>query len=141
MQDAIYLALPFPPSVNDAVHYGKNKRTGRLVAFSSPTKKKFFADADAMFLAQKRALAGKRIEGPFTYHITLNESLRDPRSDGDNRQKYVLDFIQRVGLIQNDKWAAGGSWAWGPCDHPALIGIWPANSSNRVPLTHGTRES
>ena len=132
MIDAIYLALPFPPSVNDAVDFARNRSTGKVVAFSSKTKAAFVKEADAMFMQQRRSLAGKRISGPFVYHLTLNETLRDPRSDGDNRQKYVLDFLQRVELIDNDKWAEGGSWAWGPCEYPALIGIWPA-SINRVP--------
>lgn len=132
---AIYLALPFPPSVNDSVDIGKSKRTGKVVAFSSKSKDAFVKEADGMFLQQKRALAGQSIGGPFVYHLTLNEDLRSSVMDGDNRQKYALDFLQRVGLIANDKFAMGGSWAWGPCEHPALIGVWPFDPSvpHRVP--------
>lgn len=133
----IYLALPFPPSVNDAIDLGRSKATGKIVAFESPSKRAFIREADGMFLQQKRALAGAKIEGPFVYHLTLNEALRSSVMDGDNRQKYALDYLQRVGLIANDKFAMGGSWAWGPCEHPALIGVWPfdPSKSHRVPTT------
>lgn len=133
---AIFLQLPFPPSVNDAVDIGRSKKTGKAVAFSSKSKDAFFKEADGYFFEQKRALIGRKIEGPFTYHLTLNESLRTPLMDGDNRQKYAIDYLQRVGLIANDKWAQGGSWAWGPCDAPAVIGVWPYNPfvPHRVPV-------
>lgn len=129
---AIYLALPFPPSVNESLDIGRSKRTGKSVAFSSDTKRAFVKEADGMFLQQKRALAGQKIDGAFTYHLTLNEALRGPTMDGDNRQKYAIDFLQRVGLIANDKFAMGGSWAWGPCEHPALIGVWPFDTKHPV---------
>lgn len=122
---AIYLALPMPPSVNAATRVGRSKTTGKSVVFSSPEKRRFFSDADGYFLQQKQTLIGRKIEGPFTYHLTLNEALRHGNSDGDNRQKYALDYLQRAGLIANDKFAMGGSWAWGPCAFPALIGVWP----------------
>lgn len=141
MTEAIYLALPFPPSVNESLDIGRSKTTGKSVAFSSDAKRAFVKEADGMFLQQKRSLMGRRIEGPFVYHVTLNEALRHGNADGDNRTKYALDFLQRVGLIQNDKFAMGGSWAWGPCEYPALIGVWPFDpnskhcSVNRVPET------
>lgn len=133
---AIYLGLPFPPSVNDAVVIGKSRRTGKAMAFSSDTKRRFVADADVLYIQQKRALGGRRIEGAFTYHLTLNEALRTAAMDGDNRQKYALDYLQRVGLIKNDKYAAGGSWAWGPCEYPALIGVWPFDPDIKHPSIH-----
>lgn len=143
---AIFLQIPFPPSVNNATRVGRSKATGKSVVFSSPEKRRFFAEADAYFLQQKRSLAGLKIAGPFTYHLTLNESLRTPLMDGDNRQKYAIDYLQRVGLIANDKWAQGGSWAWGPCDAPAVIGVWPYDPATkevcirRVSTTQAERE-
>lgn len=123
---SIYLALPWPPSVNEANEVGTSRKTGKPVLFSGDAKRAFIKEADGMFLQQKRSLKGQSIDGPFTYHLTLNESLRTPAMDGDNRGKYALDFCQRVGLISNDKWAEGGSWAWGPCETPAMIGLWPS---------------
>lgn len=108
------LELPWPPSVNEANVIGKNRKSGKPLMYGGAAKIKFIKDADALYLTQKRSLGF--VAGPFTYHMTLNEKLRTPLMDGDNRGKYVLDFLQRVGLIENDKLAHGGSWSWGPCE-------------------------
>ena len=140
MSEPIYLALPFPPSVNQSLDLARGKN-GKVVAFQSKAKKDFLKEADALFLTQKRALNGRSIDGPFTYHLILNEALRHGNADGDNRQKYALDFLQRCRIISNDKHAQGGSWAWGPCDHAALIAVYPV-CSNRVPeLTENAEAS
>ncbi len=115
----VILHLPWPPSVNSANNYG------RKGYYPSDEKKKFFRDADALFLAQKRDLSAHRVKGPFTYHLILNRDLRGPLSDGDNLIKYPLDFAQRVGLIENDKLAEGGSWSWGSCEYGAMLSIHP----------------
>lgn len=141
MTEAIYLALPFPPSVNNSVDYARNKATGKVVAFQSAAKRAFLREADVLFLTQKRALIGRKIDGPFTYHLLLNESLRHGNADGDNRQKYALDFLQRVGLIANDKFAMGGSWAWGPCEHEAMIGVWPFDPNRQEPVSNRVSET
>lgn len=117
------LHLPFPPSLNHANNIGKNRRTGKMQVYASPEKAKFFGDADVLFLSQKRSL--ERVAGPFTYHLILNERMRHGNADGDNRGKYCLDYLQRVGLIDNDKLAAGGSWSWGPCEFGAMISVYP----------------
>ncbi len=141
MTDAIYLAIPFPPSANRGLAVGRSEVTGKPIVYQSPEKRGFVKRALELYMTQKRGLLGKRIAGPFTYHITLNEKLRHGNADGDNRQKYAIDFLQKVNLIDNDKLAEGGSWSWAPCEHEALISIWPA-SSNRVPdSTTGARES
>jgi len=72
----------------------------------------------------------KPVPGPFTYHLILNEKMRHGNSDGDNRGKYVLDFVQRVGLIENDKLAEGGSWSWGVCEFGALLSVRPVESAD-----------
>lgn len=110
--------LPFPPSLNHANSVGKDK-AGKIKFYPSEEKRKFVKDADDMMWEQQRHL--KPVRGPFTFHITLNENLRNPLSDGDNRGKYVLDFLQRVHLIDNDKFAQGGSWSWGPCEHGCQV--------------------
>lgn len=127
----VVLHLPMPPSVNAATRVGRNKYTGKAFVYSSPEKCRFFADADVLYLTQKRHLGFVR--GRFTYHLTLNEKLRDPRSDGDNRGKYALDYAQRVGLIENDKLAEGGSWSWGPCEHGAVLSIHPVSIAEEKP--------
>ncbi len=117
----IVLHLPWPPSVNAANKYS------RKGYYPSDEKKNFFRDADALFLTQKRALGGLNIKGPFTYHLVLNRDQRGPLADGDNRMKYPLDFAQRVGLIENDRLAEGGSWSWGNCEHGAMLSIHPVS--------------
>jgi hypothetical protein len=115
----IVLHLPFPPSVNEANKFSKRGY------YPSNAKRDFKRDADALFLTQKRALSGQKVEGPFTYHLILNIAQRGPLADGDNRIKFPLDFAQRVGLIDNDKFAEGGSWSWGECEHGAMLSIHP----------------
>ena len=123
----VVLHLPMPPSVNAATRVGRNKVSGKAFVYSSREKNKFFADASMLYLAQKRILGF--VKGPFTYHLVLNEKLRHGNADGDNRMKYALDFAQRVGLIENDKLAEGGSWAWGPCEHGAMLSIHRVNET------------
>lgn len=117
----VVLHLPFPPSVNEANKFSKRGY------YPSNAKRDFFRDADALFMTQKRGL--KRVDGPFTYHIILNEQMRHGLADGDNRLKYVLDFAQRVELIENDKLADGGSWSWGPCEHGAMLSVHPRSAA------------
>ena len=115
----IVLHLPFPPSVNEANKFGKRGY------YPSNAKQAFVAEAEGLFLTQKRALSGLKVEGPFTYHLVLNRARRGPLADGDNRIKYPLDCAQKFGLIENDKLAEGGSWSWGECEHGAMLSIHP----------------
>ena len=121
----IVLHLPFPVSANDA---NKFKRGTGTSYYPSSKKTKFFADANDLYMTQKRVLAGSKVEGPFTYHLILNRAQRRPLSDGDNLCKYPLDFAQRVGLIENDKLAEGGSWSWGECEYGAMLSIHPVRN-------------
>ncbi len=122
---SIVLHLPWPPSVNSA------NGLSRRGYYPRKQKEEFFRAADGLFMTQKRALAGLRVEGPFTYHLVLNRAQRTPSMDGDNRGKYPLDCAQKFGLIENDKFAEGGSWSWGDCEHGAMLSIHPVN--HRVP--------
>jgi hypothetical protein len=126
----IVLHLPFPPSVNEANKFSKRGY------YPSNAKRDFFRDADVLFLTQKRVLEPLS-DGPFTYHIVLNRAHRGPTSDGDNRLKYVLDYAQRVGLIENDKLAEGGSWSWGECEHGAMLSIHPVSVASALNSTAG----
>ena len=124
----VVLHLPMPPSVNAATRVGRNKYTGKAFVYSSREKNKFFSDASMLYLAQKRILGF--VKGPFTYHLVLSDKQRHGNADGDNRMKYALDFAQKVGLIENDKLAEGGSWSWGPCEHGAMLSIHPASTAS-----------
>jgi Holliday junction resolvase RusA-like endonuclease len=115
----VVLHLPYPPTINSS------GRVGSRGYYPSAAKQRFQTDADALFLTQKRSLAGLKINGPFTYHIVLNRAQRGPLDDGDNRIKAALDCAQKFGLIENDKLAEGGSWSWGNCEHGAMLSIHP----------------
>jgi Holliday junction resolvase RusA-like endonuclease len=110
----ITLHLPFPPTSNHTNGIGRRK-DGTPYVYSNKSLKQFQADAKVMYLQQRKS-CGTPIEGHFTYHIVLDQSRRAVARDGQNREKYVLDFLQDVGLIKNDKLADGGSWSWGPID-------------------------
>ncbi len=132
MTIAAILDLPMPPSSNAVARIGKSRATGKAFVFSDRRKMTFFREAEVYFLKQKRNVT--RVDGHFTYHLTLNETQRHGNADGDNRQKYVLDFLQRVGVIANDKYADGGSWSWGPCEHGCRISISPVQKRE---VNHG----
>lgn len=108
------LELPFPVSVN--AMYGKN----RYRVHPSKSYAKWIKAADDLVTIQKAAKTiGSPIAGHFTYHLVLSEAQRVYRGnarDGDNFTKVVLDYLQRIELIENDKFADSGTWAWGPCD-------------------------
>lgn len=123
----LILHLPMPPTLNHANTIGRNKRTGKPQFYPSKDKANFLKEADAMFLAQKRGL--QAVKGRFTYHLILNQEMRHGNADGDNRAKYALDYLQRVGLIENDKLAEGGSWSWGSCEHGAMLSVHPVSSA------------
>lgn len=107
--EVVTLVLPFPPSAN-RLWRNANSRT-----YLSESYREWKDEAHVAYLQQKKA-AGTPIKGNFHYHIVLDEKRRKRARDGDNRGKAVLDFIQSVGLIEDDKLADAGSWSWGPCD-------------------------
>ena len=103
------LSLPFPVSVN------RIWRTGNGRTYISPQYRTWKDQAYVAYIQQRKTV-GRPVVGNFTYHITLDEKRRKVARDGDNRGKCVLDFLQHVGLIEDDKLANAGSWCWGPVD-------------------------
>ena len=109
------LTLPMPPSVNE-LHTNGNGRRFRSKAYMDWLKQ-----AEGMFLTQKRTY-GQPVDGHFTYHVILDETKRGLGVQGDRYakdgsnydSKALLDFLQHVGVIKNDKYADAGSWSWGP---------------------------
>jgi Holliday junction resolvase RusA-like endonuclease len=102
------LALPFPISAN------RLWRKSRNVVHISQEYKAWKIEADGWYMQQKQNT--DRVTGPFTYHVTLDERRRSVAKDGDNRVKCLLDYLQRVERIVDDKHANGGTWAWGEAD-------------------------
>jgi Holliday junction resolvase RusA-like endonuclease len=111
------LHLPFPPSTNNLV------RSGRGRVYPTQAKKDFVAAADGLQMSIGPLPA--QVKGRFTFHLVLNEECDNGRMDADNYVKACLDYAQRVGVIENDRLQRGGSFAWGPCEHGALLSIHP----------------
>lgn len=103
------LELPFPISKNALRGHGR----GRV--YRSPAYKAWIAEADGKFLQQKQTCGGP-VLGHFKYHIALDWSRRTATNDGHNYEECVLDFLQRIKLIENDKLSDGGAWDWAPID-------------------------
>jgi Holliday junction resolvase RusA-like endonuclease len=67
--------------------------------------------ADAMMMGKMP----KPVHGHFNIAIVLDETQRV--GDADNRVKCVLDWLQRVELIDNDKLADHVAVYWGEAPH------------------------
>ena len=105
----VVLNLPLPPSANRL--WGQGGGVGKHRVFRTPEYKAWTRHADKIALTQKREL----IPQWFTVEILLHHSGRMARSsDSDNRIKAVLDYLQRIHIIENDKYCIGGSWRWAP---------------------------
>jgi Holliday junction resolvase RusA-like endonuclease len=105
------IRLPFPPSANRLWRAGKTK--GKF--YIDPSYAAWRLEAQRAFLMQKREL-GPSVHGGFQAFITLDEKKRKKASDADNRVKAVLDFLQKMELIKNDKDADRVCVSWGPVD-------------------------
>lgn len=105
------LKLPMPPSVNSIWRTGKNRRTGKTITYLDKKYTAWIVEADALLLTQKPF---PQIKGNFTAVVTLDQSKR--RGDADNRLKPIFDMLQRVGVIENDKYADKITVQWGEAD-------------------------
>jgi Holliday junction resolvase RusA-like endonuclease len=86
----ITLHLPAPLSVN---------RTRKIDWAAHKKTKEWLRQADASFLLQKRALAGRAITGPFELTLTLREG---SKTDLDNCCKLAIDTVRRFRLVTDD---------------------------------------
>ena len=98
--------LPYPPSVNSI--WRQNRKTGKT--YLDPKYRAWKAEVDGAFLQNKRIW--KPVPGRFRASFTLNES-QPHRGDLDNRIKAVLDVLQRLGLIENDRLCVKFDVEWG----------------------------
>ena len=92
----IVVDLPFPVSVN------RIWRAGRKFVYRSPQYKDWQGEAYAVWLQQKLTLPVKKIAGCYSLEIVLAEPDNRLRDLG-NYEKVLSDFIQSVGLIENDR--------------------------------------
>src|SRR5882672_6547107 len=85
------LDLPRPPSVNRFTHRLGNK---------SPEVLAWVKEADYCVM---RVRPRPRFTGPFEIKVTWNVD-QFGRFDCDNPIKPLLDYLQRVMIIENDRW-------------------------------------
>jgi hypothetical protein len=88
---ALIIDLPLPPSVNSLV-----ARLGN----SSSVVKTWIRVCDRMLLPETRRLREGRITGLFECHIWW---AHDAPGDIDNRVKPLLDYLQRIEVIADDR--------------------------------------
>ena len=86
----VTLELPLPPSVN---------RFQARLGNQTPAVKSWVRVADLYLMGQKPL--GK-ITGPFIAEISLSAS-EFGQFDPDNRVKPLMDYLQRIEVIENDK--------------------------------------
>lgn len=106
----VTVKMPFPISTNDIWAPGVNRKTGKPYIYQTPAYTKWKLAAGLMINAQRP----EKIKGHFTTTITLDERQRN--LDGDNGIKCLLDALQSVGVIENDKWSDKTTVQWGEAD-------------------------
>lgn len=96
----VVVDLPYPPSVN---RLWRSTAAEKNRVYLSPSYVKWKEAADVLLLGAK-GWRSKKIAGAFGIEIALCPTAQGhPRGDLDNRIKAVLDYLQRVEIIANDK--------------------------------------
>lgn len=113
----VTLELPYPPSVNSIWRRGRNRRTKKPVVYLDKKYAAWKVEADGWFMQQRsKKTVGDPVMGPFEAHLAFSTEKRRKGSDLDNRIKCVMDFLQGVGLIENDSKCEKLTATWAPCD-------------------------
>lgn len=99
----VVLDLPFPPSVNAI---WRRKREGGMYRSKEYMAWIKQADVHVMVHYPRR----QTIHGPCEAEIYLN--VEAGIGDADNRIKCLLDYAQRLRVLDNDKLVMQGRWAW-----------------------------
>ena len=103
----IVIDLPFPVSTNALWRVGK----GRV--FRSKRYVEWIRQADALWMTQKHKVR-EPILGKFTATIALAPPDKRKRDLDNVGTKAVLDFLQRVRIIENDSNAVDIRVSWLP---------------------------
>ena len=111
------IELPLPPSVNRL-----EARRGN----SSSVVQRWHRNADAHVLSDQKRIYALAVRGPFAIAITWTE-LECGHSDIDNRVKVLLDYLQRISLIDNDRDCRRLTVGWGLAPRGCRVRLEPWN--------------
>lgn len=115
------LGLPRPPSVNEF----RRTHGGRPLGNKSRVVLEWVRDCDRMIMAMRPRPC--RVPGPFEIEIAWNAS-EFSRFDLDNPVKPLLDYLQRIELIENDRLCRRLVVGWGSASLGCLVRVEPARS-------------
>lgn len=110
--------LPMPPSVNRIWRY--SRVTGK--AYLDTRYQTWKRVADNYYLEHKKDWLP--VPGHFKASVTLDIKHRG-RSDLDNRIKGLLDWLQRVEIIEDDKLCDGLTVTWGRAPEGCRVRLTP----------------
>jgi hypothetical protein len=86
------------------------------------------AEADYALWVHRKVHGGAPVKGPFEVELTFRRPFKTRMGDLDNGIKPLMDWLQRVELIENDRYCDRLLAQWGE----APLGV-------RVRLRHGTK--
>lgn len=111
------IEIPMPPSINRFIAKLGNR---------SPIVKAWIKQADAHFVMTRRSLLP--IKGAYELEIILSAAMRNRHPDLGNREKALSDWLQRVGLIENDNLCEKMTihWGWAPVGCRVKLRAWSA---------------
>lgn len=121
-QSPVTIEVPMPPSVNQIWRARRSARNGKPSFYLDARYATWKRAADNIILA---TVPRPRIMGHFEVTIVLNAEKR--RGDADNRAKAAMDFLQRAGVIENDKLANSVTTVWGFAPTGCRIEVWPSD--------------
>lgn len=125
--------LPMPPSTNRIWRY--SRVTGK--AHISERYKVWKRVADKLYLANKRKW--KPVRGHFKANVVIDISNRG-KTDIDSRVKALLDWLQRVELIENDSLCDGLHIDWGHAPLGISVELLPSSLSTPLPAPPASRK-
>ena len=103
----LVLDLPMPPSVN-AIWRSRRGTNGKPMFYLDHKYKAWKLECDGIYMATRPKV---RFRGPVKVDIILSRAKR--RGDTDNRQKALLDFLQRAEIVANDSQVEDVRARWG----------------------------
>lgn len=112
------LALPAPPSVN----LFERDRRGRPLGNRSPKVQKWIGKCDAVFLTIRPR--PQPVHG-FFIAVIMWDNRYLTVVDWDNPIKPLMDYLERLGLIDNDRLCYRGTVGFGPAPLGCVVRVQP----------------